>query len=136
MEWGLNLGLLPPLRLYGFLRQTAQTLPDWPLPMPEPMAELATLVLRHGVADVLEPAERRFLEQEALPAYLARRRWFASKDEKIQSVSISAALPDTTRENEFLLSELEVTLPRGVETCLLPLAIAGENAFIDALPRQ
>jgi len=127
---------LPPFAFYWFLLSTDASLPDWHLPVPEPMAELATLVLRHGVADVLEPTERRVLEQEALPAYLARRRWFASKDEKIQSVRISAALPDTTQPIELLLSELEVTLPRGVETYQLPLSIAWEDSFSDALPQQ
>src|SRR5215469_3458397 len=97
---------LPPFAFYWFVLSTDASLPDWHLPVPEPMAELATLVLRRGVADVLEPAERRLLEQEALPAYLARRRWFASKDEKIQSLRISAALPSTTQPVELLLTEL------------------------------
>ena len=33
------------------------------------------------------------LEEEALPSYLARRRWFASKDEKIGAVRLSMAEP-------------------------------------------
>ena len=104
---------LPPFAFYWFLLSTDASLPDWHLPAPEPMAELATLVLRGGIADVLEPAERRVLEQEALPAYLARRRWFASKDQKIQSVRISAALAGYRPQPiELLLTELEVTLPR------------------------
>ena len=128
---------LPPFAFYWFLLSADASLPDWHLPAPEPMAELATLVLRGGVADVLEPAERRVLEQEALPAYLARRRWFASKDQKIQSVRISAALSDTTQPIELLLTELEVTLPRGVEIYQLPLSIAWEeDTFSDALPQR
>ena len=127
---------LPPFAFYWFLLSAEASLPAWHLPAPEPMAELATLVLRRGVADVLELAERRVLEQEALPTYLARRRWFASKDQKIQSVRISAALPDTTQPIELLLSELEVTLPRGVETYQLPLSIAWEDTFSDALPQR
>jgi maltose alpha-D-glucosyltransferase/alpha-amylase len=128
---------LPPFAFYWFLLSADASLPDWHLPVPEPMAELATLVLRGGVADVLEPAERRVLEQEALPAYLARRRWFASKDQKIQSVRISAALSDTTQPIELLLTELEVTLPRGVEIYQLPLSIAWEeDTFSDALPQR
>jgi maltose alpha-D-glucosyltransferase/alpha-amylase len=127
---------LPPFAFYWFLLSTDASLPDWHLPVPEPMAELATLVLRRGVADVLEPAERRLLEQEALPAYLARRRWFASKDEKIQSVRMSAALLSATQPVELLLTELEVTLPHGAQTYLLPLAIAWEDTFSDALPQQ
>jgi maltose alpha-D-glucosyltransferase/alpha-amylase len=126
---------LPPFAFYWFVLSTDASLPDWHLPAPEPMAELATLVVRRGLADVLEPVERRMLKQEALPAYLARRRWFASKDEKIQSVRISAEPPDPTHQSELLLTELEVT-PRGVETYLLPLSIAWEDSFSDALPQQ
>jgi maltose alpha-D-glucosyltransferase / alpha-amylase len=127
---------LPPFAFYWFLLSTDASLPDWHLPVPEPMAELATLVLRHGLADVLEPAERRFLEQEVLPAYLVRRRWFAAKDEEIRSVRLAAPPPDTTGESGLLLSELEVTLPRGAETYLLPVAIAWEDSFSNALPQQ
>src|SRR5207244_2930466 len=91
---------LPPFAFYWFILSTDARLPDWHLPTPEPMAELATLVLRHGVADVLEPSELRVLEQEALPAYLARRRWFAAKDEQITSVRISVAEPASSHQME------------------------------------
>ncbi len=127
---------LPPFAFYWFLLSTDASLPDWHLPAPEPMAELATLVLRRGVADVLEPTERRFLEQEALPAYLARRRWFASKDEKIQSVRITAALPDTTQQIELLLTELEVTLPRQCRDLSAAFVDRLGGSFSDALPQQ
>ena len=127
---------LPPFAFYWFILSTDARLPAWHLPAPQPMVELATLVLRHGVADVLAPADRRVLEQESLPAYLARRRWFASKDKKITSVRISVAEPASSRSIELILTELEVTLASGIETYLLPLAIAWEDNVSDALPQQ
>jgi maltose alpha-D-glucosyltransferase/alpha-amylase len=49
---------------------------------------------------------------------------------------MSVARPGTSQHVELLLTELEVTLARGVETYLLPLAIAWEDTFSDALPQQ
>jgi maltose alpha-D-glucosyltransferase/alpha-amylase len=127
---------LPPFAFYWFILSTDASLPDWHLPAPEPMAELTTLVLRSGIADVLAPTERRILEQEVLPAYLTRRRWFASKDETIGSIRMSVAEPISGGGVELILTELEVTLPSGTETYLLPLAIAWEDGVTDALPQQ
>jgi len=127
---------LPPFAFYWFTLSTTASLPDWHLPAPEPMAELATLVLRNGIADVLAPAERRVLEQEALPAYLMRRRWFASKDERIESIRLSVAEPISGGGVDLILTELEVSLPRRAETYLLPLAIAWEDTAADALSQQ
>jgi maltose alpha-D-glucosyltransferase/alpha-amylase len=126
---------LPPFAFYWFILSTDASLPEWHLPAPEPMAELRTLVLRHGLEDVLMSDERSVLE-EALPAYLARRRWFASKDEQIGSIRLSMAEPIIDRALEIILAELEVTLSRRTEHYLLPLAIAWEDGLAEALPQQ
>ncbi|HZK91793.1 MAG TPA: maltose alpha-D-glucosyltransferase [Stellaceae bacterium] len=127
---------LPPFAFYWFILSTDASLPDWHLPAPEPMAELRTLVLRHGIEDVLAPEERRVLEEEALPAYLMRRRWFASKGEKIEATRLSTAEPISAAGLDLILTELEVSLPRHSEHYLLPLAIAWEDDLSDALPQQ
>ena len=126
---------LPPFAFYWFILSTNASLPDWHLPAPEPMAELRTLVLRRGIEDVLASDERGLIE-EALPAYLARRRWFASKDEQIGSIRLSMADPITGAALEIILAELEVSLSRRAEHYLLPLAIAWEDSLTDALPQQ
>jgi maltose alpha-D-glucosyltransferase/alpha-amylase len=127
---------LPPFAFYWFILSSDASLPDWHLPAPEPMAELTTLVLRTGIADILTAAERHVLEDEVLPAYLARRRWFASKDEKIASIRMSAAEPVAGAGVDLLLTELEVTLAHRTEIYLLPLAIAWEDGISEALPQQ
>ena len=127
---------LPPFGFYWFILSTDASLPDWHLPAPEPMAELTTLVLRSGIGDVLAPAERRVLEQEALPAYLARRRWFASKDAQIGGMRISVAEPISGRGVDLILTEVEVSLPSRTESYLLPLTIAWEDDTGDALAQQ
>ncbi|HWB48505.1 MAG TPA: maltose alpha-D-glucosyltransferase [Stellaceae bacterium] len=124
---------LPPFAFYWFILSTTASLPAWHLPAPEPMAELRTLVVRHGTDEVL--AHRAAIE-EALPAYLARRRWFASKDEAIGGVRLSMAQPIAGPALDMILAELEVSLPRRTEHYLLPLAIAWEDGLVDALPQQ
>ena len=47
----------------------------------------------------------------------------------------SIAEPASSQQVELLLTELEVTLARGTERYLLPLAIAWEDALTDALPQ-
>ena len=127
---------LPPFGFYWFILSTDASLPDWHLPVPAPMAELTTLVLRSGIGDVLAPAERRVLEQEALPAYLARRRWFASKDARIGGMRISVAEPISGGGVDLILTEVEVSLSSRTESYLLPLTIAWEDDTGDALPQQ
>jgi maltose alpha-D-glucosyltransferase/alpha-amylase len=126
---------LPPFAFYWFILSTDASLPDWHLPVPEPMAELRTLVLRGGIEEVLA-SERRDTLEEALPSYLARRRWFASKDEKIGAIRLSMAQPISSTALDLILAELEVTLSHRTEHYLLPLAIAWEDGIADPLPQQ
>jgi maltose alpha-D-glucosyltransferase/alpha-amylase len=124
---------LPPFAFYWFILSTDASLPDWHLPVPEAMTELRTLVLRNSIAEVLDESG---VIEEALPSYLARRRWFASKDEKIEAIKLSMAEPISSNAIDLILTELEVTLSRRTEHYLLPLAIAWEDDLPDALPQQ
>jgi maltose alpha-D-glucosyltransferase/alpha-amylase len=127
---------LPPFAFYWFILSTDASLPDWHLPAPEAMTELRTLVLRSGITDVLAAEDRRLLEEEALPAYLARRRWFAAKDEKLGAVSLSMAEPISGAGIDLILTEVEVSLSHRTERYLLPLAIVWEDGATDALAQQ
>ncbi|HVE21028.1 MAG TPA: putative maltokinase, partial [Acidocella sp.] len=108
----------------------------WHVRPSEPLPELATLVLRTGLSDVLEPAARKILETEALPAYLQRRRWFAAKDQKIVSAKLARGDKIPGRSLEILLTELEVQLSAGRECYLLPLGISWDGDTSSALPQQ
>jgi len=126
---------LPPYGFYWFMLVTESDLPSWHRPVPEPLPEFATVIIRNHIDEVLSPANRRILEGEALPAYLARRRWFASKDESIDKVEITAAAP-APRLADTLLTEVAVTTGRGTERYFLPLGIAWEDETAAALPQQ
>jgi maltose alpha-D-glucosyltransferase/alpha-amylase len=127
---------LPPFAFYWFLLSTDASLPDWHLPAPQPMAELSTLVLRKGIEDILAPQERAQLEQEILPAYLMRRRWFGSKDEQIAAIRLSTAEPISAAGLGLIIAEVEVSLAQRSENYLLPLAVAWEEQVVEALPQQ
>jgi maltose alpha-D-glucosyltransferase/alpha-amylase len=79
--------------------------------------------LKIGIGDLLEPANLHLLETEILPTYLKSRRWFASKDQDIQSTRLSRA-DMVSFENEVLLfCEVEVELPARTECYQLPLGL-------------
>ena len=126
---------LPPYGMFWFLLATEAELPSWHSAPPEPLPEYATLVIPGGRADIVSGPNRTVIEGEALPAYLPKRRWFASKGEKLEKVRISysVALPGG-HGVEF--AEIEAKLPGRVENYVLPLGIAWEDEVAGALPQQ
>ncbi len=127
---------LPPYGFYWFFLATEAALPPWHVRPSEPLPELATLVLRAGLGDVLAPVEKKILETEALPAYLQRRRWFAAKDQKILSVKLACGDKIPGRSLETLLTELDVQLGAGSARYLLPLGISWDGDTSSPLPQQ
>ena len=82
---------LSPYGFYWFLLADEET--GWPTthtPAPEPMPEYQTIVLRGRLADALL-AGRTTLEHDILPAYLAKRRWFALKDQVLLAIRAGLA---------------------------------------------
>jgi maltose alpha-D-glucosyltransferase / alpha-amylase len=132
---------LPPYGFYWFLLASEARMPPWHTPAPEPLPEYATLVLRRGLAELLEPERRRVLEKEALPAYLPKRRWYAAKQEHLRAARIALAtvLPGSHARPHVMpsmLAEIEVTTASGSERYLLPLGFIREEDIMTALPQQ
>ncbi|RZI42520.1 maltose alpha-D-glucosyltransferase [Herbaspirillum sp. HC18] len=132
---------LPPYGFYWFLLAPEARMPAWHAPAPEPLPELATLVLRQGIAEVLEAPRRAILETEALPAYLPKRRWYAGKQEKLKSARIAlvAQLPASQARPNVLpsmLTEIETVTSGGVDRYLLPLGVIREDDIVTAMPEQ
>jgi maltose alpha-D-glucosyltransferase/alpha-amylase len=127
---------LPPYGFYWFLLADEEA--GWPslhTPAPEPMPEYQTIVLRNRLVDAL-PAVRATLEREILPAYLAKRRWFAMKDQALSAVRLASLIALPSTENELLLAEIETETQGNVARWLLPLAIAWEERSLGPLPGQ
>jgi maltose alpha-D-glucosyltransferase/alpha-amylase len=133
-----QLNYLLTLAPYGFfwflLAQEAQ-LPQWHSPAPEALPEYATIVIRRDIEEVLLPQGRQILEAEALPVYVPKRRWFASKSETLDALSIAYAvkLPGVAG---VLLAELEADIGQRAERYVLPLAIAWEDETTGVLAQQ
>ena len=117
---------LPPYGFLWFQLSEETEAPNWSSASPGAQVERHTFVLRPDLADVLEGDSRRVLESEVLPGYIAQRRWFGAKDERIERAVMrsAVALPST---DDLLLSEVEVTTASGSATYSLPLGIAWED---------
>jgi maltose alpha-D-glucosyltransferase / alpha-amylase len=127
---------LSPYGFYWFLLADEEA--GWPsahTPAPEPMPEYQTIVLRSRLADALE-INRVVLERDILPAYLAKRRWFAMKDQTLESTRLVSLVALPHAELELLLVEIETGTQSGTARWLLPLAIAWEDRQTGPLPAQ
>ena len=127
---------LPPYGFYWFLLADEET--GWPsthTPPPEPMPEYQTIVLRGRLAEALE-TNRPLIERDILPSYLAKRRWFAMKDQTLRAVRLASLVSIPGGDRELLLSEIDTEAPGGNARWLLPLAIAWEDQPTGPLPAQ
>ncbi len=126
---------LPPFGFFWFLLAADAELPAWHNAPPEALPDYATLVMRtfQTLGDVVT-AGRSVIEGEALPAYVPKRRWFASKTEQLQAVRVvyTAPLPGT----DVLFSEIEAQLPGRTERYVLPLGLVWEDEIAGALSQQ
>ncbi|HVB69357.1 MAG TPA: putative maltokinase, partial [Acetobacteraceae bacterium] len=127
---------LAPYGYLWFVLTTEAALPPWHVPVPQQLPEFVTLVVRREIAEILDPAHRAILERDILPAYLARRRWFAAKDEKLLRCRIAYAVRLPGAGAPVAFAELEVDLPGRTERYLLPLGVVWEEEATGALSDQ
>ncbi|MCW8193903.1 maltose alpha-D-glucosyltransferase [Proteobacteria bacterium 005FR1] len=137
---------LPPYGFYWFLLAKETAFPDWYSPPPEPMPDYLTLVLRTHVSEICDVPIKSTLENNVLPEYLRKRRWFAGKDCKIRQTQISCTMvlkdsaAHTPSESVEPIILTEVTVDLGAEShrYQLPLTVFFEDvtphpALVDQL---
>jgi maltose alpha-D-glucosyltransferase / alpha-amylase len=124
---------LAPYGFYWFNLAEETAWPSLHTPPPEPMPEYQTIVMRKSFAEAMLAA-RHVLETEVLPPYLGKRRWFALKDQTLDSVRIALLTGGTNPD--FVLAEIETVTPSGTARWLLPLGIAWEDRPTGALAAQ
>ncbi len=129
---------LSPYGFYWFILAKEGDRPAWHTPAPEPMPEYQTIVLRGDLGDTLQKSARQLLEREILPAYLAKRRWFAAKNEELESARLAFVTSLDDAQHEIYLCEIETNTRSAKARWLLPLAIVwdDEPAAALALPNQ
>ena len=119
---------LPPYAFYWFLLAEREALPDWHAPNSEPLPELQTFVVRNSVAEIFENGKQRASLESVLPEYLNKRRWFASKGETMDSLTVSYGVPiDRRRNNRVALTEITARIGDRIENYVLPLGAVAEN---------
>ena len=127
---------LPPFAVYWFLLAEQEKLPQWHMPSSEPLPELQTLVVRASVAEIAENARLRQSLESVLPEYLGKRRWFGSKGERIDRISLAYGVPlDRRRNNRVVLTEVAVRMGERTENYVLPVGAVAE-AVTDPLVHQ
>jgi maltose alpha-D-glucosyltransferase / alpha-amylase len=124
---------LPPFGFYWFVLSEADDWPSHHTPAPEPMPEYQTIVMRHALPEAVVAA-RPVIEREVLPSYLAKRRWFAMKDQALVAARI--ALIIRVPAEDAVLLEIETETESGTARWLLPLGIVWDSANVPPLPAQ
>ncbi|HUH00064.1 MAG TPA: maltose alpha-D-glucosyltransferase [Gammaproteobacteria bacterium] len=129
-----ELPYLLTLPAYGFawfaLVERAET-PNWHIETPEPMPGFLTLVVRNSLEEVAQDKNRTMLEEEILPDYLPKHRWFAGKDQGIEAVKIERVLSvPSGRRDPWLIGLLAVRQAGQTACYQLPLAVAWDESVL------
>jgi maltose alpha-D-glucosyltransferase/alpha-amylase len=113
---------LPPYGFYWFKLSTTAAPPSWHFTHPEQMPEYYTLVLRGRTGYKLTDDSVRLLQQDVLPLYLTRQRWYI-KNHPGNTARAAYIVPLPTHENECFIAEIEVDLHGEPCRFLMPVAL-------------
>src|ERR671919_105725 len=110
--------------LYPRNRKILAYLRRWHEPIPEPLPDFITLVMRDGWNALTQGQSARQFAREVLPAFLANQRWFAAKDLRITDAGLAAWAELAVDRDSYLLAEVEVQLEGDAapQRYFLPLA--------------
>ncbi|HVJ31697.1 MAG TPA: maltose alpha-D-glucosyltransferase [Terriglobia bacterium] len=127
---------LPPYGFYWFRLAAEADLPKWHKPAPEPLPELVTLVVRRNVSEIDSDVHRAVLENEILPGYLAKRRWFSLKGNVKPKAQILYLQRLVDGPHPIFLMEVVATLGKTEGRYQIPLTVLWEEEIKTALPQQ
>jgi maltose alpha-D-glucosyltransferase/alpha-amylase len=118
---------VPPFGFYWFALATTDDQPTWHTPAPEPLPEFVTMIVRGSLAKALVSPAAKLVEDEALPQYIAKRRWFGLKDQLIKAARVTHLVNIGDDADEILLTVAEVKTTGAITYWLLPLAVLWED---------
>jgi len=124
---------LPPYGFYWFSLEEEAAWPSQHTPAPEMMPDYQTFVMRRGLTEALIAARTSF-EHDVLPPYLAKRRWYAMKDQTLKAARLALLTP--LPDPDLVLAEIETDTSAGTARWLLPLGVAWEDRPPAPLPAQ
>jgi maltose alpha-D-glucosyltransferase / alpha-amylase len=126
---------LPAFGFYWFALATAEDQPTWHTPAPEPLPEFVTMIIRDSLAKALVSPAAKLVEEEALPQYIAKRRWFGLS-QPIKAARITHLVNIGDDVDEILLTVAEVKTTGATTRWLLPLAVLWEDQPSTSLPNM
>jgi hypothetical protein len=85
------------------------------------------VVIGDSLAKTLATSAAKLIENETLPQYLTKRRWFGLKDQAIKSARLTNVAKIGDDAHEVLFSEIEVKTTGATTRWLLPLGILWED---------
>ena len=108
---------------YGFFWfQLCEKLGE-PIEAPSIAPEFDTLVISYGWHSLSHGRSRALLERDVLPAFLASRRWFPSRDSLAIAARLVATIPLDAGRQDTALALIEGKTARETGTWLLPMKI-------------
>jgi maltose alpha-D-glucosyltransferase/alpha-amylase len=121
-----------PVELFRLTEQADA--PRWHVEQEPPPPAMPYLVLQgSGISGLLGAKQRRELERDVLPGYIAQKRWYTAKGARIERVVLHD-LGSCGEQQQWLLTLVEVHLDdRPPQHYFLPLAVAWDNGDEDAL---
>lgn len=91
----------------------------------KPNDDVSLGIVLDSKAALLENDVLQELQQEVLPYYITKMRWFGGKARQLDNISISAIAPISAAKDTIYITLLEVTYKEGLpETYQLPIALA------------
>ncbi|MCP1313421.1 maltose alpha-D-glucosyltransferase [Halomonas sp. 707D7] len=127
---------LPPYGFFWFLLAPASAMPTWHSPAPKPMPEYVTLIIKRHLDEIFQGTPRTLLENEALPRYVEKRRWFAAKQARIDALTLHPTAQFEHAGHTLLLGEFDIDCHGTSERYQLPLAFLGEDEQASPLAQQ
>ncbi len=127
---------LAPYGFYWFVLASEHQMPSWHVEPAQGLPDFTTLVLKKRLEELLEAPSRTTLEQEVLPSWLPKRRWFADKDSAVGQVRLVYGVRFGDPQHPVLLGEIDVTSPGRSQRYQLPFGLLAEDQISSALPQQ
>lgn len=118
---------LPPYGFYWFLLADETQMPSWYVAPVERMPELTTVIIKNGLADLIEPPARTLLETQSLPTYLAKCPWVCHPGEPIVDVKLLHMIPLGEATDLLAFIEVEVTGQNTDEHYFLPMGFVPDH---------
>ncbi len=126
---------LPPYGFYWLGLSETEKPPSWHHAGGEQLPEFQTFVVRESLRELLSERYTGKILNELLPQYLPRRRWFASKDQRITGARLVYAAPLPANQ-EILLIEVEVESAGRTDRYQMPAGIAWEGPALTPFAQQ